>query len=128
MTCKNEIDIIKVILKDQGKGVVFMKGFKERVRSLMERDNISQKELANLSGISEASISRYLSGDLKPRMDILINIAKVFKVSTSYLVGEDDNIVEQDAYEETICIVTRNKSKLNDAQKAELIKILFGGK
>ena len=128
MTCKNEIDIIKVILKDQGKGVVFMKGFKERVRSLMERDNISQKELANLSGISEASISRYLSGDLKPRMDILTNIAKVFKVSTSYLVGEDDNIVEQDAYEETICIVTRNKSKLNDAQKAELIKILFGGK
>ena len=128
MTCKNEIDIIKVILKDQGKGVMIMKEFKERVRSLMERDNISQKELANLSGISEASISRYLSGDLKPRMDILTNIAKVFKVSTSYLVGEDDNIVEQDAYEETICIVTRNKSKLNDAQKAELIKILFGGK
>ena len=55
-----------------------MKGFKERVKSLMERDNISQKELAKLSGISEASVSRYLSGDLRPRMDILTNIAKVF--------------------------------------------------
>ena len=47
-----------------------MKKFKERVKSLMKRDNISQKELAKLSGISEASVSRYLSGDLRPRMDI----------------------------------------------------------
>ena len=53
-----------------------MNGFKERVKSLMERDNISQKELAKLSGISEASVSRYLSGDLRPRMDILTNIAR----------------------------------------------------
>lgn len=105
-----------------------MKEFKERVKNLMERDGISQKELANLSGISEASVSRYLSGDLKPRMDILTNIAKVFSVSTSYLVGEDDNLRESDAYEETLCVVTRNKSKLNDEQKAELIKVLFGGK
>lgn len=105
-----------------------MNEFKERVKTLMERDNISQKELANLSGISEASVSRYLSGDLKPRMDILTNIAKVFGVSTSYLVGEEDNMVESDAYEETLCIVTRNKSKLDDEQKAKIIKILFGGK
>lgn len=105
-----------------------MKKFKERVKSLMKRDNISQKELAKLSGISEASVSRYLSGDLRPRMDILTNIAKVFNVSTSYLVGEEDNVVESDAYEETLCVVTRNKSKLDDAQKTEIIRALFGGK
>lgn len=105
-----------------------MKEFKNRVKSLMERDDISQKELAKLSGISEASVSRYLSGDLRPRMDILANIAKVFNVSTSYLVGEEDDLVESDAYEETLCVVTRNKSKLDDAQKAEIIKVLFGGK
>ncbi len=105
-----------------------MKEFKGRVKELMERDNISQKELARLSGISEASVSRYLSGDLRPRMDILTNIAKVFNVSTSYLVGEVDNVVQPDAYEETLCVVTRNKSKLDDTQKAEIIKALFGGK
>ncbi len=105
-----------------------MKEFKDRLKKLMERDNISQKELAKLSGISEASVSRYLSGDLRPRMDILANIAKVFNVSTSYLVGEVDNTVQSDAYEETLFVVTRNKSKLDDAQKAEIIKVLFGGK
>lgn len=102
--------------------------FKERVKSLMDYNKLSQKELANLSGISEASISRYLSGDLKPRMDILTNIAKVLNVSVAYLIGEDEKKSESDAYEETLCVVTRNKSKLDDAQKAELIKILFGGK
>ncbi len=105
-----------------------MKEFKDRVKNLMERDNISQKELAKLSGISEASVSRYLSGNLRPRMDILANIAKVFNVSTSYLVGEEDNAAQSDAYEETLYVVTRNKSKLDDAQKAKIIKVLFGGK
>lgn len=105
-----------------------MSEFTIKVKELMERDNISQKDLARLSNISESSISRYLSGSFEPRMDILVNIAKVFNVSVSYLMGEDVTLVNKDAYEETLCVVTRNKSKLDDQQKAELIKILFGGK
>lgn len=105
-----------------------MSEFQKRVKELMERDSISQKELSNLSGISESSVSRYLSGDMKPRMDILANIAKAFGVTTSYLLGEDNTTKVADAYQETLCVVTRNKAKLDDKQKAELIKILFGGK
>lgn len=105
-----------------------MSVFTKKVKELMERDSISQKELARLSGISESSISRYLSGSFEPRMDILANIAKVFNVSVGYLVGEDVAPLDDNAYEETLCVVTRNKSKLDDQQKAELIKILFGGK
>lgn len=105
-----------------------MSEFQKRVKELMERDSISQKELSRLSGISESSVSRYLSGDMKPRMDILANIAKVFGVTTSYLLGEDNTIKVADAFQETLCVVTRNKEKLNDKQKAELIRILFGGK
>ena len=86
-----------------------MSEFTKRVKELMERDQISQKELAKLSGISESSISRYLSGSKEPRMDILANIAKVFNVTTSYLVGEE-NCAPQffDAYEETLaeCLVS----------------------
>lgn len=61
-------------------------------------------------------------------MDILANIAKVFGVPTSYLLGEDELVNNVDSYEETLCVVMRNKSKLNDQQKTELIKLLFGGK
>lgn len=105
-----------------------MSDFANKVKELMKRDGVSQKELARLSNISESSISRYISGSFEPRMDILINIAKVFNVSVAYLIGENTAVSENDAYDETLCVVTRNKSKLDDQQKAELIKILFGGK
>jgi transcriptional regulator with XRE-family HTH domain len=104
-----------------------MTAFTERVFKLMKKGNISQKQLSELSHISESSISRYLSGKSQPRMDIAANIAKVFGVSTSYILGESDNETEKDAYNETLCVVARNKTKLTDEQKAKIIKILFGG-
>ena len=54
--------------------------FKEKVKELMNQQNITQKELAELSGITEASVSRYLSGERTPRIDIVINFAKALKV------------------------------------------------
>lgn len=106
-----------------------MSEFTIRVKELMERSQLSQKDLARLSGISESSISRYLSGSKEPRMDILTNIAKALNTSTSYLLGEDGTVLKfDDAYEETLAVVMRNKKKLDAQQKAELIKILFGEK
>lgn len=105
-----------------------MTNFIERVQKLMERDNISQKQLSLLSHISEPSISRYLSGKTEPRMDIVVNIAKVFGVPSSYLLGETDSLESKDVFEETYRIVARNKSKLDDSQKAAIIKMLFGEK
>jgi len=104
-----------------------MKLFVKRVQELMRKDKISQKELSTLSGISESSISRYLSGSIEPRMDIVINIAKVFNVPVNYFLDENSCKAQNiDAYKETISIVTRNKTKLNDKEKAEIIKALFG--
>ncbi len=105
-----------------------MKIFCEKVKELMEIDGISQKELSNLSGISESSLSRYLAGTLEPRLDILRNIAKVFNVKTSYLLGEEEKRKSIDPYKETLCVVTRNKAKLTDEEKTDLIRVLFGGK
>ena len=105
-----------------------MVSFEERLKELMLQQNISQKELAHLSGISESSISRYLSGSLKPRMDILINISKVFGVTTSYLTGENEENIQLDPYEEIKYVVARNKNLLSDEEKMDLIKILFGEK
>ena len=106
-----------------------MSKFINRVKELMEKNQISQKDLAKLSGISESSISRYLSGSKEPRMDILTNIAKALNTTVSYLLGEDETIPQFDnAFEETLAVVMRNKKKLDDQQKADLIKVLFGGK
>ena len=66
--------------------------FKEKVKELMNQQNITQKELAELSGITEASVSRYLSGERTPRIDIVINFAKALKVDSSYLIYNDDEL------------------------------------
>lgn len=101
--------------------------FSEKVRELMKDAGITQKELSKKSGVSEASLSRYLSGSLKPRMDIIINVSKALGVSPGELTG-DINAIKQDSYAETISIVARNRNKLTDEEKTEIIKVLFGGK
>ena len=100
--------------------------FIKRVNELMKKNKWSQKQLANESGISESSISRYIAGDMTPRMDIVMNIAKAFGVTTSYLLGEEHINLAKNSFNETISIVARNKSKLTDDQKAQIIKTLFG--
>lgn len=101
--------------------------FGQKVKKLMAQSNISQKELSRLTGISESSISRYLNDTLKPRIDVISNIARVFGVSVAQLFEGDSIERKNDYYNETISVVARNRTKLNEKQKAEIIKILFGG-
>ena len=62
----------------------------EKVLNLMNERNINQKQLSQLSGINESSISRYLHSGQKPRMDVVVNIAKALQVETEYLLDEGD--------------------------------------
>ena len=102
--------------------------FEEKVKELMNGSGMSQKELSKKSGVSEASLSRYLSGSLKPRIDVISNIARVFGLTASDIIESDDNLKNDfNVYDETISVVTRNRKKLTNEEKAEIIKALFGG-
>ena len=101
--------------------------FQERVKELMIRQDINQKELSRLSGISEASLSRYMKGTTKPRMDILITIANVFQVDVNTLTEPTVSQISGDtAFEQTYSLVTRNKAKLTEEQKNKIIMALLG--
>lgn len=100
--------------------------FQENVKKLMCEYDINQKELSKRSGVSEASLCRYLSGSITPRVDIVENIAKVFGVSIEELIG-DLCFISNDSFDETFSIVTRNCNKLTNEQKAKIIEALFGG-
>lgn len=63
--------------------------FISRLRGLIEEKDITQKELANAIDVTEVTISRYLSGDRSPRIDIVNRLAKYFNVSTDYLLNRD---------------------------------------
>lgn len=63
--------------------------FSYQLLSLMEEFNMSQKALAQKIGTSNVTISRYISGERTPRLDVIIKIANVFNVSTDYLLGSN---------------------------------------
>lgn len=101
--------------------------FVQRTNNLLKERGITQSQLAKMSNITEASLSRYLAGILKPRIDIVRNIALALDVNVSYLVGDSsESNLSTSPFQETYRVVARNKSCLSDSEKTELIKLLFG--
>ncbi|MCL2697894.1 MAG: helix-turn-helix domain-containing protein [Oscillospiraceae bacterium] len=61
--------------------------FGEILRTLRKEKGLSQSKLAALTGLSKAVISKYENAGSYPPYNILIRFARVFKVSTDYLLG-----------------------------------------
>lgn len=63
----------------------------ERIKWLRKKNEITQKELGEKLGVSTVSIRHWEAGDRGLSMTAIIALSKVFKVSTDYLLGVDDN-------------------------------------
>lgn len=66
--------------------VEWLRTFGENLRSMIVEYRMSQRELAELTGLSEASISYYLRGEKMPGIKTIINMAYVFGCSTDDLI------------------------------------------
>lgn len=64
--------------------------FIKRLVELMEEKNINQLELSKLVGTTNVTISRYISGQRKPRLEIIAKIAEILNTSIDYLLGFSD--------------------------------------
>ncbi len=106
--------------------------WQEKVENLMLDRGINQKQLSQLSGITESSVSRYLRSERRPRLDIVVNFAKAFGVATEYLLdeGEDSetSAYETSAYETISTAIARKGGELTAEEKNELIALLLGSK
>ena len=64
---------------------------RDRLQDLMKSHKVSQAELATRIGCSESMLSRFISGRTDKLGDeSIIRIARVFNVSTDFLLGEVD--------------------------------------
>ena len=60
----------------------------QRISDLCNGYHVTQKELAEKIGVSASQLSRIVSGETRTvSSDILIGVAKEFKVSTDYILG-----------------------------------------
>ncbi|MBR2376913.1 MAG: helix-turn-helix transcriptional regulator [Clostridia bacterium] len=98
--------------------------WREKVLYEMKKQNIGQKDLAKLSGVTESSVSRYLHSDKKPRLDIIINFAKALNLKTEYLLEEDNNAVS--SYTNIATAVARYGNDLTPDEKNRLIALILG--
>jgi len=58
-----------------------------RVKELRLTKGMTQSELAERIGMTSSAISSYEIGERQPSYDVLIKIAKLFNVTTDYLLG-----------------------------------------
>lgn len=87
--------------------------FIRRLTQLMEEKNLTQVELAEKIGITNVTISRYLSGERKPRVEIVAKLAKELNTTVDYLLGNSDTF-SKDNIVEAINKVFGKKSFINN--------------
>ena len=97
----------------------------EKVVELMQQKGINQKQLSKISGISESSLSRYIRGEVMPRMDIIVNVAKALQVETDYFLDEEEK--GQTAYNAIATAIARKGNELSADEKNQLIALLLRG-
>lgn len=117
----NDANILKVEVERIGGHKM---SWKEKVADLMNQRGINQKQLATLSGITESSISRYLHSEQRPRMDIVVNIAKALHVETEYLLEEEEK--SESAYNSIATAIARKGNELTPEEKNQLIALILG--
>ena len=59
----------------------------EKLKSLRIEKNLTQKQVADRIGLGISAVSSYESGTRYPSYDVLVKLARIFHVSTDYLLG-----------------------------------------
>ncbi len=93
-----------------------MKEIGSRIMKLREKNKLSQIELSNKLNITHQSVSKWERGESTPEISKIIELARIFLVSTDYiLLGTDDYKWYQD--------VRVNKTRPINAIEIELLTL-----
>jgi transcriptional regulator with XRE-family HTH domain len=62
--------------------------FSKRLKELRVKNEMSQKQLADLVNLKPSAISKYENGSTQPGIEILDKLTDIFHVSVDYLIGK----------------------------------------
>ena len=63
----------------------------ERLVEAIKQSNLSQTELAKRIGVTQPTVSQYLSGRALPALDTFARLCQVLDVPSDYLLGISDS-------------------------------------
>ena len=95
----------------------------EKVKDLMNKQGLNQKQLAEKSGITEPSVCRYLKGDRKPRLDVIVNFAKALNVDVEYLLDNETPVLTP--YQSIERAIARNGNQLSEEEAKQLASMIL---
>lgn len=79
-------------------------GFSENLKSIREKRRLSQKKLADLTGVSQASINYWESGARTPKIEQVQKLASVLNIDINKLMGWDERLeIRRLEREEALC-------------------------
>ena len=99
----------------------------ERISELLKKYGLSQRELAEIVGVTDVSMSRYIRGDRMPRGPILANIAAALHTTPEYLLNQESEEDPELVYYRTQRIIARNAKNWTAKQKADLVNAIIIG-
>lgn len=62
----------------------------EKLKSLRLEKKLTQKQVADRIGLAISAVSSYESGSRYPSYEVLVQLARIFHVTTDYLLGMTD--------------------------------------
>ncbi len=96
-----------------------MSSFGNRLKTLRENHNLSQKEFANILNIANSTLSQYESDKRVPSDEVKLQIAKYFNVTTDYLLGNETKNKEQNSQDKDEKDIAKSMKKLKEQLKDE---------
>lgn len=63
----------------------------EKLRQLRKEAGLTQADVATKLNIKRETYTRYETGTINPPSDMILSMAKIFEVSTDYLLGSSDD-------------------------------------
>lgn len=70
----------------------WLEEFSDNLQAMIREAGISQKELANISGISTSDISRYINGQQQPSAKAVVKLAYALECNTDDLIDFGETI------------------------------------
>lgn len=101
------------------------RGISDNIKQMLREKNISQKSLAEMTGITESAISHYIKGDRVPRGGNLAKIAKALDTTADYLLSTDGKTDNSNDLVFAKALIARNAAKMSTEEKLEFIALLM---
>lgn len=99
--------------------------FNEILNQELQKQNITQRELANRTGLTEVSIGRYCNGQRSPNVNTIIKIANELHVNTDYLLGRKsvESVTIQDVIQQLDKLSNDTSLDINECMRYHSAKL-----